>query len=202
MNEHKDIPGVDAVDVALVVLKPAGVEVLAAEAVAVVRFHRRPEAADEVGEGVAVLLHGQSGELDPRRGVPVPGGFRVERFEDEFGDLVGRLSGTRARVVLGHRLRNQFRELGDGLVGGDGFGLGLGWFGRGGRSAGSGRSGGLGLRGLAAVAALGVEGGRERRQGKSEEDRRSGSAGDHCDMVTAICLAGERKMQEIDWAAC
>src|SRR5207302_8657097 len=60
--------GVEAVEGALVGAEAAGVEILAAQAALVVpRAGGRAEAADEVGDGVAVLADGQAGQLDARR---------------------------------------------------------------------------------------------------------------------------------------
>src|SRR5206468_1095996 len=58
------------------------------------------EAADEVGDGVAVLADGQPGQLDARRLVPLPGLRRVEGVVDERGDLPRVVGGQAAGVLL------------------------------------------------------------------------------------------------------
>ena len=72
------------------------------------------EAADQVGQGVPVLAHGQPRQLDPRRPHRVAGlrGPGVERVVDIGGHLVGVRAHAGAGLVLRHGLGDQLRQAG------------------------------------------------------------------------------------------
>ena len=86
---------------------PAGI--IALQAPLIVPFAGPSEAADQVGDRVSILAHGETGELDPGRLKLVASlrGFRVERLIDVGRDPIGILAHALAGGILGHRLGDQ-----------------------------------------------------------------------------------------------
>ena len=62
------------------------------------------KAADEVGQGIAILTHGEPRDLDHRRPVFPPCLFRVESPVDVFGNLRGLRTDTGSGIILRHFL--------------------------------------------------------------------------------------------------
>src|SRR5262249_17976924 len=115
--------GVGAFEGPLVVAEASAGEVLGVQAALVVPLAGGAEAADEVGDGGAILADGEAGQFDAGGAVAFAGGSRIEGVVDVGGDLVGVVADARARVVLGHGLGDEFGELGDGAVAGQGVGV-------------------------------------------------------------------------------
>ena len=81
------------------------------------------EAADEVGHGMAVLVHGQTGQVDPCGLVLLLGGGAVERLVHVRGDGRGFFLGQAFRGVFGHRLADDLGQLRDGHFPGQRLGI-------------------------------------------------------------------------------
>src|SRR4051812_23889675 len=74
------------------------------------------EAADDVGDGVAVLADGEAGQLDAGGPVPLAGQPGVEGIMDVDGHRLGLPGRERAGGAFRHGLADDVGQLGDGAV--------------------------------------------------------------------------------------
>ncbi len=104
--------GIQSFQDAVTVTETPRLEILPAQAALLIPTARRAKTADQVGDGIAVLAHGEACQLNPRRLVARLGLFGIEGLVDVGGDPLGIRADALAGVVFGHRLGDEAGELG------------------------------------------------------------------------------------------
>ena len=107
---------IDAAQHFLIVADIPPGEIVRREAAFIAPLRWIAEAADEIGDGIAILPHGQPRQIDAGRPGPLAGNGGIKAGMHVRGDGRRILFRQRAGVVLRHRVADQFRELTHGQI--------------------------------------------------------------------------------------